>query len=59
MLDKDRTKHIDEICDELRRSGDNDLRIGQVIQCIIKDDELFYIENDRLLKLLKEFNGSN
>ena len=58
MLDKDRTKHIDEICDELKHSGDNDLRIGQVIQCIIKDDELFYIENDRLLKLLKEFNGS-
>jgi len=53
----DRTEHIDEIFKELKILAENDMRIGQAFENIRSryGDDLFNIENDKLLKLLKDF----
>lgn len=59
MKKLDRTEHIEDIFDELRKLANNDMRIGQSFEVLrgrFKGDDLFNIENDKLLKLLQEFN---
>ena len=55
----DRTEHTEEIFDELRKLAQSDMRIGQVFENIrsrFKGDDLFNVENDKLLEMLKKFN---
>jgi len=55
----DRTEHLEEIFNEIRKASKRDLRIGQLMECITPtDDDIFYIENDKLLERLREFNGN-
>ena len=49
-----RTDHLDEIFQELRRLAEVDLRIGQALLVVVESDKLYSIENNQLLKLLKE-----
>jgi len=53
----DRTEHTDEIFKELKTLAENDMRIGQAFENIRSrhGNDLFNIENDKLLKLLKDF----
>lgn len=55
----DRTLFTEELAAELVKGGGMDLRVGQVFELLrsrLKDD-LWNIENEQLLKLLKEFNS--
>jgi hypothetical protein len=53
----DRTENTEEIFDELRKLANNDMRIGQAFENIRSKygNDLFNIENDKLLELFKEF----
>ena len=53
----DRTENIEEIFNELRKLADNDMRIGQAFENIRSrfGNDLFNIENDKLLKLFQDF----
>ena len=58
MFEKlDRTENTEEIFEELRKLAGNDMRIGQAFENIRSKygNDLFNIENDKLLKLFKEF----
>lgn len=55
----DRTLYVEEISEELKILSKKDLRVGQVFKIIesslIKNGkDLFNVENDILLKMLKE-----
>ena len=52
----DRTAHIDEISECLSTLGKNDMRVGQAFENIRSayGNDLFNIENDKLLELFKE-----
>ncbi len=61
MKNLDRAKNTEEIFEELRKLANNDMRIGQAFENIrskFKGDDLFNIENDKLLELFKDFNKS-
>ena len=53
----DRTENTEEIFNELRKLADNDMRIGQAFENIRSrfGNDLFNIENDKLLKLFQDF----
>lgn len=53
----DRTEHIEDVFNEIRKLANNDMRIGQVFECIRTKhgNDLFNMENDKLLKELKKF----
>lgn len=53
----DRTKHVSEISDCLKTLGSNDMRVGQAFENIRSKygNDLFNIENDKLLELFKDF----
>ncbi len=52
----DRTEHIEKIFSVLRELANDDMRIGQIFEIIRGDeyDDLYNIENDKLLKLLRD-----
>ena len=56
----DRTQYVDEISDCLRTLGSNDMRVGQAFENIRSKygNDLFNIENDKLLSLFKDFMTS-
>jgi len=60
MKKLDRTENTEEIFDELRKLASNDMRIGQAFENIRSKfgNDLFNIENDKLLELFKEFTAS-
>jgi hypothetical protein len=45
---------VPEITAELYRLAAKDLRIGQIFEIIRGDEDLFYLENDKILEKLKE-----
>ena len=51
----DRTEYVDDILAIIKKLSYKDLRIAQIMEIISKGDDIFYIENDELLKRLKEF----
>jgi len=53
----DRTAHIDEISECLTTLGKNDMRVGQAFENIRSKygNDLFNIENDKLLALFQDF----
>jgi len=54
METPDRTENVEGIFLEFKRLASKDMRVGQVFVCIRKGEDLFYLENDELLKRLKE-----
>jgi len=55
----DRKEHVSEILDELQLLANNDMRISQVFENIRSknNNDLFNMENDEFLKLLREFTS--
>lgn len=53
----DRTEHIEEISECLMTLGKSDMRVGQAFENIRSKygNDLFNIENDKLLALFKDF----
>lgn len=50
-----RTDDLDEIFTIIRKLAKRDLRVGQMmINLVLSDMELFYMENDELLRSLKK-----
>lgn len=36
-----------------------ELRLGQLISCVVKDKDLFYLHDEQFLKLLQTFNNEH
>jgi len=55
----DRTKYLDEIFTQIKETCvKNDLRFGQLMEVIrtaIDADDLFYVENKKILKCLENY----
>ncbi len=49
-----RTKDLPELFEVIENLAKSDLRVGQMIEIAIEDKDLFNIENDVLIKLLKD-----
>lgn len=57
-----REEYLEEIFEEIRKLGKQDLRVGQIFSIIKSSCEkdgkdLFFIENDKMLLQLKKLNG--
>lgn len=59
MKNLDRTEHTKEIFEEIEKLTKQDMRIGQIFECIrtqCKQEDLFNMENDKLLEEIKKFS---
>jgi len=56
MKTPDRTKQ-DKLFKALKRAGKRDFRVGQILEVVkhLRNDDLFYIENDALADLINKY----
>jgi hypothetical protein len=55
MSSQNRSEYVEEILSCIRGLAYRDLRITQIFEIIAEGEDIFYMENDRLLSKLQAF----